>query len=124
VSQSSVVYKAHFTRAPLASFQPEKSATRSTSADTWDQLLREVDQSAFVALDDRYGCPDCADQGGEWIEVRFADGNMKRVTFDYNRPPPELLEFVKKRQAVQQIFGDHPGVLGSAAPIPDKPTPR
>jgi hypothetical protein len=55
----------------------------------------------FIATAAFKSCPDCADQGGEWIEIRFADGKAKKVTFDYNRPPEEVLD-----------------------PIPNKPTPR
>jgi len=79
-------------------------ARTSITTDSWNQLLQSIEESEFLKLNDRYGCPDCADQGGEWIEIEFADGKQKRVTFDYHRPPQEILELVKKLQIIQQIF--------------------
>ena len=124
VSGTSVVYRARAIREAGESLPPEKTQKSSITNDAWNQLLQTVQEDEFVKLKDRYGCPDCADQGGEWIEISFADGKAKKVTFDYNRPPAELLELVKKLQAIQGTFGDKPGILGSAAPIPNQPTPR
>jgi hypothetical protein len=124
VSGSAVIYKARYIGPPRESLLPERTKRASITADAWHQLLYSVQENEFMKLNDRYGCPDCADQGGEWIEIRFADGKTKKVTFDYNRPPKEVLELVKKLQAIQMTFNDKPGVLGSAGPTPNKPAPR
>ena len=48
--------------------------------DTYLNLL-EIDFENFRLLDDRIGCPDCADGGAEWIQVNWS-GQNKRVTFE------------------------------------------
>jgi hypothetical protein len=124
VSGTEVVYKARDIGRGRQSPRPDKTKRASITPQAWNQLLHSVQESEFLKLNDRYGCPDCADQGGEWIEIRFADGKAKKVTFDYNRPPKEVLDIVKKLQAIQMTFNDKPAVLGGAGPIPNKPTPR
>jgi hypothetical protein len=124
VSRSDVVYKARYIGPRRESLPPEQTKRASITANAWNQLLHSVQESEFLKLSARYGCPDCADQGGEWIEIRFADGKAKKVTFDYNRPPEEVLKIVKKLQAVQMTFNDKARVFGSAGPTPNKPTSR
>ncbi|MCD8541048.1 MAG: hypothetical protein LRY55_15785 [Leadbetterella sp.] len=52
----------------------------------WKQIKADLDgfsKKKFLKLQDVYGCPDCADGGAEWLEVRFSNGTTKRVTFNY-----------------------------------------
>jgi hypothetical protein len=44
---------------------------------------------AATSLQETYGCPDCADGGAGWIEVRDAAGE-RRSTFDHQGPPEAL----------------------------------
>lgn len=44
---------------------------------------------AVASLQETYGCPDCADGGAGWIEVRDAAG-LRRSTFDHLGPPDVL----------------------------------
>jgi len=118
VSGCDVVYKAQYATQPV-----QKTERASITANEWNQLLHLVQETEFLKLNDRYGCPDCADQGGEWIEIRFADGKTKKVTFDYNRPPEEILEIVKKLQAIQMAFDVGPALPSTTGLSPNKPTP-
>lgn len=45
--------------------------------------LNNFSKKKFLKLDEVYGCPDCADGGAEWLEVRFTDGTSRKVTFNY-----------------------------------------
>jgi hypothetical protein len=57
----------------------------------------------FKKLELRYGCPDCADGGSEWIEVK--EGlNTKRVTFEYGNPPKELKALNDQLRAIQAQY--------------------
>lgn len=47
----------------------------------WQELINLVDPESFRSLDERIGCPDCADGGAEWIEIQWTNEN-KRVTFE------------------------------------------
>ncbi|CAF4279798.1 unnamed protein product, partial [Rotaria sordida] len=45
-------------------------------------------------LDDRIGCPGCADGGIEWIEVNWSK-ESKRVTFEYEALINGIEELIK-----------------------------
>ncbi|CAF2713265.1 unnamed protein product [Rotaria sp. Silwood2] len=51
------------------------------SLNEWTELIQLIDTESFLSLDDRIGCPDCADGGAEWIEIHWT-GKTKRVTFE------------------------------------------
>ena len=50
----------------------------------WSMLRTawSANAESFSELDSIIGCPDCADGGAEWIEVRTASGR-KKVTYEY-----------------------------------------
>ena len=75
----------------------------------WDDLIHSVDQTTFNGLNDRIGCPDCSDGGGEWVEIQFNDGSKKRVTFDYGKSPTQIADLVKKLQLIQKQFDEKIG---------------
>ena len=70
---------------------PERSAWQPVDTALWGRVSNLPDVQAIQSLDDRIGCPDCADGGAEWIEIETASGS-KRVTFEYGSPPVELTE--------------------------------
>lgn len=59
------------------------------NATTWDSLTTLVD-NRFFALDSIIGCPDCADGGGEWLELVLQSGKKHRSTFGFGEAPVEL----------------------------------
>ena len=61
------------------SYPPYKQYTYGGS--DWSELLRLIDWDTFSQLPETIGCPDCADGGGEWIEVAIS-GKRHRVTFE------------------------------------------
>ncbi|CAF2916689.1 unnamed protein product [Rotaria sp. Silwood2] len=50
----------------------------------WKKLTAILDTQKFLKLDDRIGCPDCADGGAEWIQVNWSK-KSKRVTFEHGK---------------------------------------
>jgi len=74
--------------------------TESLYFDRISALLNKID---FKKLDLRYGCPDCADGGAEWIEVKIGM-NTKRVVFEYNNPPSELAALHAELKLVRQLY--------------------
>lgn len=58
-------------------------------------LARLVDWDAFRSLEEPIGCPDCADGGGQWVEISRG-GEVHRVTYEYGNPPTELAELVSE----------------------------
>ena len=52
---------------------PDTMLNGNISIQEWDSLIESVDMDSFLSLDDIIGCPDCADGGGEWIEIIKVD---------------------------------------------------
>jgi len=64
-----------------------------------------LEDAKFNNLPERIGCPDCADGGAEWIEIK---GNEKsrKVVFEYNNAPDELKAAVVKLRALAAGFSN------------------
>ena len=57
----------------------QKSNMNSTD---WQQLLAIIDLKKVMSLNEIYGCPDCADQGQEWIEIKTKN-TTKRIKLEF-----------------------------------------
>jgi len=80
---------------------PALTERRQLSAAAWSKLVGVIDKAAFLALPERIGCPDCADGGGEWIEIDFGS-TKKRVTFEANKTIPELSRLTAELRPVRK----------------------
>lgn len=74
----------------------EKKCIQPLSKEIYNEVLSQFDFKSFYLLDSVIGCPDCADGGAEWIEVK-SGSTIKRVTFEYNHAPGQF------KVAVEQI---------------------
>ena len=72
-------------------------------ASQWNQVIGLVDLKTFRALEDRIGCPDCADGGAEWIQIDGTDGT-KRVTFENGRSVKGIEALIDK---LRQLRNDY-----------------
>ena len=73
------------------------------------QELRRLMRDARVDdLPDRIGCPDCRDQGAEWIEVVDKSFKNRRITFEKGAPPSQLKELVSWLSGLQARFSTPP----------------
>lgn len=80
---------------------PDKNKSLTITGDEWRDLTGAVDMGALMALDSIIGCPDCADGGGEWIEVRKGE-QTRRIVFQHGAsiaPIAGLLEKVRAMRA-------------------------
>ena len=64
-----------------------------------------VNLGEFFALEETYGCPDCADGGAEWVEISF-DTLVHRVVFEYQNEPEELTPVVSALRDLMVRFED------------------
>lgn len=67
--------------------------TLDFSVRAYNEILGMIDKEKFLALDPVIGCPDCADGGEEWIEVRIGQ-RTKKVTFEYQADVDGIMEAV------------------------------
>ena len=66
----------------------------SITSEEWSNLVASVNLDEFNSLPDIAGCPDCADGGGEWIEISAGE-TTKRVDFEFGASVPEIDNLLK-----------------------------
>lgn len=78
-----------------ASLQPitRKEVLNATN---WDAMKLNLNTNDFFVLPTTIGCPDCADGGAEWLEIELKNGNIHKVTFEYNKEPALLKDYILK----------------------------
>lgn len=85
-SEDQIVY---FEASVDSTRNPLKTEKFDNSPAKWENLADKIDWNKFKGLEERYGCPDCADGGSEYIEIKTINGT-KRVTIEFNKEMPEL----------------------------------
>lgn len=76
-----------------ASFQAvECSETLINEA--WNSIVEFNHLEAFFELPKIIGCPDCADGGAEWVEMKLKNGEKHKVVFEYFNEPGVLKDYI------------------------------
>jgi hypothetical protein len=88
-----------------AAFKINKRCSKAADSDAFADIMTRVDLKKFRNLPNTIGCPDCADGGAEFVEIK-ADGEIHRVTYNYGKVPEELAEIVIKLKPVMESFKD------------------
>lgn len=83
---------------------PTQSCNEDISITDWYIYSKNIDTTAFFALEERIGCPDCADGGSEWLELKLANGKTHKVTFEYYNEPSLLKEYIKPFREWKEHF--------------------
>ena len=73
---------------------------RDLTDEEWEELQNDLDIDQFLRLDDVFGCPDCADGGASFIEIKFANAETKKVTFEFKNPPSIMEEYAEMLQTL------------------------
>ena len=68
-----------------------------------EELRRLLSETSVDGLATRIGCPDCADGGAEWIEIRKSSGPI-RVLYEKGNPPIQLRALASWLGAMQGKF--------------------
>jgi hypothetical protein len=63
---------------------------QKTPVSAWDSARVNFNIKSFFELQEVIGCPDCADGGAEWIEIKLTNGDIHKVTFEYGNEPTVL----------------------------------
>lgn len=80
---------------------PDVETKRAISKADWDDLQQAVSPSVVAALTGRIGCPGCADEQVEWVEVQFSDGRKKGVAYNMGQAPVAVATFLETIKAVE-----------------------
>lgn len=81
------------------------SKTIAFNAESYDQLLLTVEEEKFLALEPVIGCPDCADGGAEWVEIKIGN-QTKKVTFEYGRDIEGISQLVAELRMIRNQIKD------------------
>ena len=99
-SEDQIVY---FEASVDSTRNPVKTEKFDNSAAKWKSISDKVDWEAFKKLEESYGCPDCADGGSEYIEVKTANGT-KRVTIEFNKEAPQLEPLLTELRTQRKVL--------------------
>jgi hypothetical protein len=82
---------------------PPKTRTISLSVEEAERLYDLIDVAKIEQLEGVHGCPDCADGGAEWIQIRTVSDSI-RVTFEYGDVLPPIAELQAAVRAQRERF--------------------
>jgi hypothetical protein len=82
---------------------PPKRFTTEITDEEWTTLLSKINSSEFNQLKPIIGCPDCADGGAEWIEIR-SNGNIHKTVFEYGLPPETTVDYIQLLRGYLALF--------------------
>ncbi len=85
---------------------PIVTITESYNQSDWINLLTKVDYESFQELNPIIGCPDCADGGAEWIELKKLNGEAYKVTFEYGNEPEVLQNFIQDLKELLSSYSE------------------
>lgn len=81
---------------------PDLNCTEPYSKDAMLSLVSGLNLDTFYALEEIIGCPDCADGGSEWIEIK-TKSKVKKVTFEYLAYPEPIESIIDKLRTLINI---------------------
>jgi hypothetical protein len=77
----------------------------SSDSSTFDELVELVGNiQIWKTVDSPIGCPDCNNQGLEWIDVYTDEQPKYGVTFEYNSTIPGFESLVSSLRAIRQEY--------------------
>ncbi len=82
---------------------PDKKEQFAYTEAQWKSLSTKVNLESFEKLEESYGCPDCADGGSEYIEIKTLKGT-KRVTIEFNKEAPQLEPLLTELRAQRKAL--------------------
>ncbi len=68
-----------------------------------EELGRLLSGTSADGLTEIIGCPDCTDGGAEWIEIT-TNGRLRRVMFEYVKPPAQLKALRNRLKSLRDRF--------------------
>jgi hypothetical protein len=96
---------------------PDVETTRTISKADWNDLQQAVNRSVVTALTGRIGCPGCADEQVEWVEVQFSNRTKKGVAYNMGQGPAAVAVFL---QAIKAVESRGTTLVPSTPPRPDR----
>lgn len=82
---------------------PDRERSIQLTTEEWERIRRLADPAALKSVEGVHGCPDCADGGAEWVEIRTEEESI-RATFDHGHTLEPTAELQAELRAVRSRF--------------------
>lgn len=82
---------------------PDKTINGTITDEGWNSIVNSIDTDTLATLPETIGCPDCWDQGAEWIEVIRPDFE-KKITFEYGDTFQTIRSLVEQARTIRKRF--------------------
>ncbi len=99
ITSDKINYVAKINGEPLPAY-PEITRNDPFTETDYNNLVKLIDLNNFKTLPERIGCPDCADGGAEWIEIKYGN-TVKKVEFEFNKPIDKITSLLEKLRALR-----------------------
>ena len=81
---------------PTTQTLTKAESLRSSALDS----IYSLNTTTFFNLPETIGCPDCADGGAEWLELKMLSGETHKVTFEYFKEPDFIKPQIEKLRKI------------------------
>jgi hypothetical protein len=82
---------------------PPRRRALAISAAEWQRLESLAQPSKLTQVEGTHGCPDCADGGAEWVELRTNDRTI-RAFYEANKDLAPIATLQAELRAIRQRF--------------------
>src|SRR6266700_122901 len=79
---------------------PDVKLKRKITTEDWEGLLHSIDATVLATFIGEIGCPGCADELVEWVEVQFSDGTKKLGSYNEGNAPPAIAALLQKIKTI------------------------
>jgi len=70
------------------------------------ELSAKVDLDRFEKLEVTIGCPDCKEEGAEWVHIITSDGFNKKVTYSFRQEPGPVVPYIDELRRYYEKLAD------------------
>jgi hypothetical protein len=86
---------------------PTKTRSLSITESEWERIRSLADPAVLTTVEGVHGCPDCADGGAEWVQVRTGADSI-RATFEYGATLEPIAALQAEIRALRARFEELP----------------
>jgi len=86
---------------------PRKTQIVAISDADWQRLQSLARPATLAQVEGTHGCPDCADGGAEWVELRTAERSI-RATYEAGRDLAPIATLQAELRSIRQRFPEPP----------------
>lgn len=82
---------------------PRRTRSIEITSAQWQRIQSLAETSVMSEVEGTHGCPDCADGGAEWVELRMG-GRAVRATYEAGRDLAPIASLQAELRSIRQRF--------------------